>query len=215
MASPRHKPTTVRPRNGFSPKWIQNAMRSLGITTKEVLKDITPNLYQTTSTVSNTAVGLVKDIRKGNMSASRIMRALNDNRYMQYANRAYKNALSDIRTGNLNNKQREGNAISKSMGMDDFDSGFSFGDAGGEDININMDESGTVDAVMKLSSQMETSTVANVKMQKASMDAILAANATMMNLSSNQHSEVISQLSNINSSLAALVEYNNENMSKL
>ena len=214
MASPRHKPTTVRPRNGFSPKWIQNAMRSLGITTKEVLKDITPNLYQTTSTVSNVAVGLVKDIRKGNMSTSRIMRALNDNRYMQYANRAYKNALSDIRTGNLNNKQREGNAISKSMGMDDFDSGFSFGDAGGEDININMDESGTVDAVMKLSSQMETSTVANVKMQKASMDAILAANATMMNLSSNQHSEVISQLSNINSSLAALVEYNNENMSK-
>lgn len=214
MAKAMRKPTTVRARGGFSPKWIQNAMKSLGVTTKEVLKDITPNLYETSSTVASSATNLVKDIRKGNMSTSRIMKALNDNKYMQYAQRAYKNALSDIRTGNLNNKSRESSALTKSMGMDDNDS-FSFGDIDGvADVNVSMDDSATVDAVMKVSSQIEASTVANVKMQKASMDAILAANATMMNLSSNQHGEIMSQLSNINSSLAALVEYNNENMSK-
>lgn len=211
--SPNRRPTIVRARGGFSPRWIQNAMKSLGTTTKEVLKDITPNLSYATNTVASNTASLVQDIRKGNISASRIMKAVSSNKYMQYAQTAYKNALSDIRTGNLNNTKRTDKAFDKSMGFDD--NSFSFGDIdGGDNINIEMGDSGTADVVMQLSTQVEHAAVANIKMQKASMDALIASNASMMNLSNNQHAEVMTHLSNISNSLTALVEYQNENMTK-
>ena len=107
-------------------------------------------------------------------------------------------------------------AMMNSFGFGSDGDGYSFGDDGGEGGNTYnvYQNSGTSEAVLKISDQMAKGQVAQVKMQKATMDAYIAVQSTMMHQMAKNHAEIINHLTNIHSELASINSFNSENMSK-
>ena len=193
----------------YNTKWLRNAMKSIGVTANEVMKDISPNVYEVVSTGANVSKNIISNIRGNTNSTNKITDALNNNKYVKFAQNAYKNAMSDIKSGTFNNTERF-------MDMDnaESESGFTFGDEDGS-INVNItNPSDTGAAMAGLSDQIGKQSMAQVKMQKATMDAYIAVNAASMQQVGQIGTEVLSSLNNINNNLAALIQYNNDNVTK-
>ena len=197
-------------------KWLQSAMKSIGISTRNVIQKITPNIYDTVVSGAEIGRDFVTTARQNVSSIDKVSNTIRGNRYVQYAEKAYKNALTDIKTGNLNNEGRAEEAMMNSFGFGSDGDGYSFGDDGGEGGNTYnvYQNSGTSEAVLKISDQMAKGQVAQVKMQKATMDAYIAVQSTMMHQMAKNHAEIINHLTNIHSELASINSFNSENMSK-
>lgn len=198
-------------------KWLQSAMKSIGISTRNVIQRITPNIYDTAVSGAEIGRDFVTSARQNISSIDKVAGTIRGNRYVQYAEKAYKNALTDIKSGNLNNEARAEEAMMNSFGFgSDSGDGFSFGDDGGESGNTYnvYQNSGTSEAVLKISDQMAKGQVAQVKMQKASMDAYIAVQSTMMHQMAKNHAEIVNHLTNIHSELSSINTFNTENMSK-
>ena len=198
-------------------KWLQNAMKSIGISTRNVIKDITPNLFDVVTTGAEIGRDFVTSTRQNLASINKVSDTIRGNRYVQYAEKAYKNALTDIKSGNLNNEDRADEALMATMGFGDMDGdGTSFGDDGGEGGNTYnvYQNTGTSEAVVKLSDQVQRGQLAQVKMQKASMDAFIAVQSTAMHQMAKNHAEILNHLSNISTELSSINSFNNENMAK-
>lgn len=197
-------------------KWLQSAMKSIGISTRNVIQKITPNIYDTVVSGAEIGRDFVTTARQNVSSIDKVANTIRGNRYVQYAEKAYKNALTDIKTGNLNNEGRAEEAMMNSFGFGSDGDGYSFGDDGGEGGNTYnvYQNSGTSEAVLKISDQMAKGQVAQVKMQKATMDAYIAVQSTMMHQMAKNHAEIINHLTNIHSELASINSFNSENMSK-
>ena len=212
MARPRY---SVNSRS-YTTKWLKNAMRSIGASYGDNIKSLAPNLYEISSTGAKTATQVARSIRTNRNGNEGIANALKNNKYVKFAQAAYRNALVDIKSGNLNNKEREASSFEGiSDAVEEAMSGFTFGDDGADKVNVNIignagDESG----LAGLSSQMAKQSEANAKMQKANMDAFVAVNAASMQQVGQIGAEVVNQLTNINSQLAAMVQYNNTSMNK-
>lgn len=212
MAS-RSRATISAKTENYQTKWLKNAMKSVGISTQEVLKEMSPNLYQAASSGAKAGRAFVTSMRRDKTTNAQIGNMLKSNKYVQYANKAYKNALEDIKTGNLNNTQRAEEAFMGSF-EDDFSSDFSFGDDGGDTpVNVNYVNNNT-EGFISLGEQMAAQSKANIKMQKASMDAYIAVSAAGMQQMNQLGSNILGQLNSINENLANIVQYNNDNMSR-
>lgn len=203
-------------------KWLNNALRSIGVTSKASLKSMAPNISDAVSTGAKTSKNLITNIKSSKNGIDGVMNTLRTNRYVSIAEKAYNNALADLKSGNFNNTAREEEYQEKllfgdSFNIDDFDdSDFSFGDDD-EPANVNVNQyvdTGSSDAVIALSRGVEKQTETMVKTNKASMDAYIAVSSAAMLQNEKIGSEVISHLSNISNSLEAMVEYNNENMTR-
>lgn len=206
--------STYIKKNPVVTKWLKNAMKSIGVSTESALKDIYPNLSEVTSTAAKTTSNALAKLRSGSSDIGKLSETISNNKYIQIANKAYKNALSDLKTGNFNNEDR----FTESMFGDDdsFDSDFTFGDEDSDEgrLSINVNNKSSDDAMLKMSNSMDNHTEAIIKTNKASMDAYIAtASATMYQLEQ-LGSQVVTHLENINNNLAAMVQYNNENMTR-
>ena len=219
MASTK-KPTFSKSTKVNSP-WLNNAMKSIGLSVGDYVKNVYPNLSDAASSATSGTKNMVKTLRQSKNTNARITEALQQNKYVQLANKAFKNALSDLKTGNLNNADREGDIFGADFGFDDFgdDEGFSFGDddTSPESTNVNQVQyidTGSRDAVMNLSRSVDKQTESMAKTGKATMDAQIAVSATMLHQMQQMSSEISSHLSNINNSLQSIVEFNNTTMTK-
>ena len=191
----------------MNPGWLNNVMKSVGTVAIDSIKEIAPNITKTAEFSADATKNLISSITGSRSKTQLISNRLSNNRIYGFATKAFNNAVKDLRSGNINNTER--------MFNDDDDEGtLSFGDDE-DSINIKMEgDSKSAEAIIKLSDQMQKSAMANVKMQKASMDAYLALQSTSMNQISEIGTGIINQLNNVNNNLAALVNYQNENMSK-
>ena len=198
--------------------WLNNALKSIGVSTSGALKHITPNLYEATSSGVQTTRGIITSLRRNANNTNQISRTLKTNKYVKYAETAYKNVMSDIKTGNFNNIERQDGSMMSSLNGDygDSNEGFSFGDDGadGGEVRVNYINNGNDAAMLHMSNQIENQTKSQVTMQKATMDAYIAVSSANMQQMGQLGSEVIGQLTNINNNLSALVQYQNENMTK-
>lgn len=216
MAS-RSRATISANREKYSTKWLKNAMKSVGTSAQDVLKELSPNMYEVASAGTRAGKSIASGVGRGK-SNTNIGDQIRNNKYVNIANTAYNNAIADIKSGNLNNQQRLQEVMMGDIGedFDDLSDGFSFGDGASdspENVNINYVNDNT-DALQSISDQMSTQAQANVKMQKASMDAYIAVSSANMQQASQIGTEILSQLNDMNSNLAALVQYNNETMSR-
>ena len=119
MAKAKAKLASSKP---VSTKWLQNAMRSIGISTKNVLKNEFPNIYETVDSGINTSKSVISTLRRNAGGTNQISQQLQNNKYVKFAQTAYKNALSDLKTGNFNNEDRGANAMFGDSGDVDTDS---------------------------------------------------------------------------------------------
>ena len=206
--------STYIKKNPVVTKWLKNAMKSIGVSTESALKDIYPNLSEVTSTAVKTTSNALAKLRSGSSDIGKLSETISNNKYIQIANKAYKNALSDLKSGNFNNEDR----FTESMFGDDdsFDSDFTFGDEDSDEggLSINVNNKSSDDAMLKMSNSMDKHTEAIVKTNKASMDAYIATTSATMYQLEQLGSQVVTHLENINNNLAAMVQYNNENMTR-
>lgn len=204
------KMTQVRPvrAKAINTKWLKNALSSIGGSASSTLKSYAPNISEVVSSSASAA----KSITKNAKSPSQTMRNLTNNTYVRLAQTAFKNAINDVKAGNLGGHSGFGDS-------NDFDNPFgnadiSFGDEG-SDVNINYyNDTGASEGMITLADSMNRSTEATLKTGKAQMDAYVAVSSSMMYQSAQIGKEIITHLAGIENNLAALVEYHNTNMNK-
>lgn len=222
MANSRKQSTSTKNKN-MNSKWLNNAMKSIGISTQEALKDIYPNISEVASTSASTTKNVISTLKNNHGGVNRVSDTLRSNKYVQFASKAYKNAMSDLKSGNFNNQDRMMSAMGfdmDSFDMDDFksvtdDTDVSFGDDESKDVKVNYINSGVgSEAFIELSSGIQKQSEAILKTNKASMDAMVAVSSAGMFQAERMGSEIIGHLSNISSGIDAMVQYNNENMTK-
>ena len=206
---------TSRPQK-YQTTWLRNAMKSIGISANEAIKEISPNLHEVAKSGVDASKTLFSTVNRSRRSTERIGDVLQKNKYFQYANKAYKNALADLKSGNLNNKDRESEALMGSFGdVSEFADGMSFGDDGAENVEVNViNQESNSEGFATLATQMAKNTASQIKMQKASIDASIAIGGATLNQIGQLGVQINTLLGNVNSNLSALVQYNNENMSK-
>ena len=190
--------------------WLKNAMKSVGLTATETFKDLAPNIYE----AGNVGVQSLQSIKSAAMTSknTNVINRLKNNKYIGYAQKGFQNALDDIKTGNLNNKEREEEAM-----LGGFEDLLNFSDFDGEDAgnSINYIDGGMDnEAVFNIQDSIQKSTEANIKAQKASTDAMIATASVNMIATQELGKEVISHLGNINNGISALVEFQRENTLK-
>lgn len=183
-----------------SARWLKNAMKSVGLAAKLEFSSIAPNLTETSSAVISGASSLASSITRGSGDTSSIVSNIKNNKYVQIANNTINQAIKDIKSGNL----------VKEPGLEDDSTEYSIGEEGSETIEIKNDNS----SIKQLSESIDNQTESQLKAQKATMDAYIAVNTVNMQQSNRLGTDIINQLSNINNNLAAIVQFNNDNMNK-
>ena len=205
----RHK-VDIKKTAKMNTTWLKNAMKSVGLTATETFKDLAPNIYE----AGNVGVQSLQSIKSAAMTSknTNVINRLKNNKYIGYAQKGFQNALDDIKTGNLNNKEREEEAM-----LGGFEDLLNFSDFDGEDAgnSINYIDGGMDnEAVFNIQDSIQKSTEANIKAQKASTDAMIATASVNMIATQELGKEVISHLGNINNGISALVEFQRENTLK-
>jgi hypothetical protein len=221
MAKEKAKLASSKP---VSTKWLNNAMRSVGISTRNVIKKEFPNIYETAETGINTSKSVISTLRRNANGTNQISQQLQHNKYVKFAQSAYKNALNDLRSGNLNNESRVEKEMSSMFGGSGDenieslfeDSGISFGDDGADNVNVNIVETSdnSNDAVFAVTTQMQKQTEATLKTSQANLNATIAMNSAAMMQHQQTNSLIVSGLDAINSNLTKLISFNNDNMNK-
>lgn len=202
MASKGPKNLTTSSSNGFNTKWLKNALKSVGLGYKEAIKTVSPNIYETAATGRDVTGKIIGTIRGNKSGQDRIQGTLRSNKYVQAMSKAYKNILTDFKDGNLAGTENRSES----------NSGFSFGEESSDEVAKQTEEmSASFD---DLRDTVANSELASIKMQKATADATIAMTAASMQNISTIGTEVVNHLTNINSNLSAIVQYNNDNMTK-
>ena len=204
-------------------------MKSIGLSTQDSLKELYPNLAEVTGAANEARKNITNTLRSKSTDVNGISDSLKKNKYVQAAGTAFKNALEDLKAGNFNNTERlmgsmggqgEDSDFNDSFEFDDDDSSdISFGDEDTpttNNVNFNVVNQGSSDngAMLAFQEQSRKQTEAIVKTNKARMDAQIATASASMYQMEKLSGEVIGHLSNISNSLTALVDYQNQNMTK-
>jgi hypothetical protein len=197
-------------------KWLNSAMKSIGASAASSFKSLYPNISDVGEAGFKASKNIVSSITQSRVTVNKVTDRLKNSKYVQFAHKAYNNALNDFKSGKFDNTERM-------LGFDeDMFSGFDdFGETsfGEEDtpvtnnISVNAD-SGTKDAVLKLSDNVNKQSESMIKTSKASMDAFISISAASMYQVEKLGGEINTHLNNINNSLASIIQYQNENMTK-
>lgn len=204
-----------------STSWLNNAIKSIGLSAKNVLqKEYAPNLYEAVSSGAKTSKSIVNTLRRNVAANNRVQNQLANNKYVKYAQTAYKNALYDLRSGNFNNEERATKEFESSLGFDNLEDSlgddFSFDDDGADvDVNIIGSQAPQDNSAMfALTDQVRKGTEATLKTNQANMNAMIAMNSASMMQIQTLSTQVIGELNSINQNISAMIEFNNTNMNK-
>lgn len=217
VANSKVRPVKRKGQSQLNTKWLNNAMKGIGASGKNVLTKLAPNLTSTVSEATKTSKAVVNMARDYKATQQRIATSVNQNKYVKYMNTAYKNAAEDLRAGRLQNKEREDEALERSLfGDSGFDDGFSFGDDDSDGGNTYqyIDNSGSSAALADISSSIDRQTDATLKTTKASVDAVISVASSAMYQMQSIGNIMNSHLENIENSLVTANEFQSENMSK-
>jgi hypothetical protein len=97
--------------------YLQNVLKSMGVSFDNVLKDISPNLHDSMSFTKNASKDIIKGLRVNRHNTDRIKKAIEDNRALKIVKDGYANLKSDLKSGNFHN-DRDG---VMGGGFDNFD----------------------------------------------------------------------------------------------
>ena len=210
------KQVVARDSTKLKTPWLDNVMRSIGVTAVSGLSQLYPNLTDVTSAGVKASKSIISSIRQSKATTNRITSTLKQNKYVQLSSQTIKNALKDFKAGNLAGHE---SGFDDMFGGLDTSSDISFGsddagdEGGSESYNINVDD-GTKDAVLRLNDNIQRQAENTTKIAKANMDAQISMSAASMHQLEKMSGEITAHLSNINNNLKSIVEFNNQNMNK-
>ena len=189
-------------------KWLQNTLRSMGVAGTEVIKDLMPATAETFSTASRAASEAARDIRSAKSGTNNVASAIKSNPAVRAGQEFFKNAITDIKSGNYNDRQPE-MFDSDIFGDDDISFGDMEDDAASDTnvTNVIQDNGATLKAIQQ-------QTEYQVRASKATVDSMVSIASASIMKTNEIGTKVLSELATINSNLAAMVEYNSTNMTK-
>jgi hypothetical protein len=213
----------------------------LGLSALNVAEEIMPTTYTTMHDSMGEANKYIQEMRKGKSSQQRISDTLKNNAIIKGADEIIKNGIKDLKSGNIYNKTRDNMTknMMGDMGLDDLEDAFNdFDDIDfGDDIFTDEDDStadSNTNVVVQNDNRVNVSPdsysqaaalepVTNAVTQAAVVQAqaTQASNTVLVEMASRNlfqnkqlGTDVINKLSSIESHLSAMVQYNNESMSK-
>ena len=210
------KPAAVMARPNST--WFQNALKSVGAVSGDIIKDLMPYTSASADSVMGVARDVRNTIRKSASSGRSVTGQLEKNNLIQMGRKALHNAAEDLKSGKLYNTDRDID-FGGDFNFDDID--MSFGDFDEADDsgygdntvinNINTVDSGAVLAVRDSVDKQTNATIAGAT---ATVNTMVAVSSNMMMANQKNMSEVLSHLSSIDTNIASMITYMNENVTK-
>lgn len=209
-----------------SSNWWSNALRSIGSSSVDIIKDMVPYTAATVTSVGEAAKGVRDNIRKASSSGKSTLKAFENSSLIKSAREGLRNAKEDLKTGNLNNQDRKatsGPMAEMSAEMDEafddvsFDS-FGDEDSGGDNYNTAITNNyGGDNAYLAdtIAEGFKKSTNANIAAGNAQVNALVASTSNAMMANQKFFTEISGKVDSIDRNIAAIVEYLNTNVTKL
>ena len=217
-----------------SNEWFRNVIKSVGYASADIIKETIPSTFEFVESNGRDALDLYQQLKEdGPKSITRMLSdGVEKNEYIKIANDTISNMKEDIKSGKFYNKEREERAILGDEGMDfvfgDDDEDFSFGDVDDEEIDTEIGES-SVTNVKKVTvnninanitknnpmvQSLEKQSEVMVGLAEATNKTNVALTTTSLSLTSRVASDLMTGISSVNDNLSALVNFNNDSMSK-
>ena len=194
-------------------QWLKNTLKSMGVASTEVIKDMMPATSSTISTTASAVTQTVKSLTSGKSNARKIGAALSKNPVVQMAKDGLRNALDDVKSGNLYNTERSGMEDDIDTMFGDLDSMFDDEPAGG-DVNIENNTIVQNDASGATLKAIQKQSEYQLKASQATIDTMVSVASVNMMENAKLGSQILDQLGTINANIAAMVEYQNTNVTK-
>ena len=212
--------------------WFRNAVRSMGLAGSELIKDMVPAMYETGSSLYNTskeAKAAMRSTSTKNLSKT-IANMIEQNQYTRMARNSVTNAISDLRTGNLYNKERMDKAMEADLGLEDFNlddildgsDDVDFGDISDESIDVNVNNTNVVAQnpeasrvlIETVDEGMRQAASATLTAAKAQTDTTIAVASNAIAAMQSTGDAIVRKLDSIDSNISSLVTYLNDNVTK-
>lgn len=212
--------------------WFRNAVRSMGLAGSDLIKDMVPAMYETGAglyNVSKEARAALKSASTKNLSKS-IAGMIEQNQYTRMARNSLTNAISDLKTGKLYNKERMDKAMEADFGLEDFNlddlmdgsDDVGFGDISDESIDVNINKTNVIAQdpeatrllVETVDEGMRQAATATLTAAKAQTDTTIAVASNAIAAIQSTGDAIVRKLDSIDSNIANLVTYMNDNVTK-
>ena len=216
-----------------SNEWFKNVIKSVGYASSDIIKETIPSTFEFVESNGRDALDLYKQLREDGPKpvTKMVSDGLEKNQYIKIAKEAVSNIKEDLKSGKIYNKEREERAV---IGDEDLD--FSFDD---EDFSFSNDDDGDdfeAEATDGSVTNVKKVTVNNINanisknnpmvqslqkhsemmvgLSEASNKTNIALASTSYTLTSRVASDLMTGFSSVNDNLSAIVNFNNDSMSK-
>ena len=191
-------------------QWFQNAAKSLGFTSAEIVKDLMPNTAEFVDWNKSDTMDLLKSMRTNSSSRNMVNKQFKNIPQIKAASDILKNAKEDILSGNFNNKDRE-------FEFDDMD--FNFGDILDDNENKDMfieeeKNNPTIIDTMPLAKVINSGNEAAIETMINVAEQQMAVESEKIMFNHKSTTAILGGLNAINDNLATLVRFNAESTAK-
>ena len=108
--------------------YIKNLGKSVSYSAVDKVKEMNPTLKNMAEANSDLTKTLFKTIKNSKAIARNLPNTIRQNEYYKIAKQGIGNALEDLKTGKLYNKEREEQVNESMLGLDSLDSDFDIND---------------------------------------------------------------------------------------
>ena len=192
--------------------WLQNVAKSMKVTTFDVVTDLMPNTTDFLQYNTSDTIDMVRSMRTNMGSRQMVNNQFKNIPQIRAANDALKNAMKDLKSGNLNNKARE-----QEFDFDDMDYGFGMFDEN-DKLEFIDDETNnkpvTIIDTMPLAKALNNSTEATVTTMINVAEQQMAIESEKLMFNHKSTNSILGGLSAINDNLSMLVKFNADSTAK-
>lgn len=198
-------------------EWFKNVAKSVGYSTSDIVRDITPGIHSLIADNVSYGKELAENTREALKESQSMVSMFSLDNQVKIGQDALKNAIDDIRTGKIYNKERMESYSDDDFSefMSEFEDGFS--DSSSKDENeptiINNTKIVKEDNP-KLLAAVENTAITNLKSAEAMMKHSTRLHSNKATMDHKLAMSTLKGLESINENIGQLVNFQNDSMSK-
>jgi len=229
------KKGSIHKSNPAQLNWFKNVAKSLGYTTTELVTSIAPSMGEFISENTDYTKELYNDLRQSKSANKKLSNLFGTTAQMGIAKDALKNAIEDIKSGKIYNKERQ--EAMYDVDMDDIDlddsfgmSEFSFDDKGGDKgSTVEVDDASKKNELPSITIKniqppispnnpmvkaVQQQTSATLNAAQANINAQTSIAASQSSMTHRIGTGTLNGLQAVNDNLSLLVNFQNDSMAK-
>ena len=107
MANNKNRNDVKKNASTLNSGWLKNTLKSMGVASTEMIKDIMPATGETLHSAGELTNDAIKTVRSTRVGARTLADSISKSSAVKMSQDFFKNALEDIKSGNLYNTERE------------------------------------------------------------------------------------------------------------